>query len=154
MCVHVCAELLTHVGLFVTLWTVACQASLSMEVSRQEYWSRLPFPPPEVLLTLGSKPWLFCLLHWQADSLPLCHLGSPVEVDMHILTYWSIFNVFYISVFFFKLFIYFRLCWVFISVRRLSLVAVSGGFSLLGCPGFSLWCLLLWRHGLWVLGLQ
>ena len=29
-----------------TSWTVACQAPLSMEFSRQEYWSGLPFPPP------------------------------------------------------------------------------------------------------------
>ena len=34
------------VRLFVTLWTVACQAPLSMGFSRQEYWSGLPFPPP------------------------------------------------------------------------------------------------------------
>ena len=32
-----------------TLWTVALQASLSVEYSRQEYWSGLPFPPPENL---------------------------------------------------------------------------------------------------------
>ena len=31
---------------FVTPWTVAHQASLSMEFSRQEYWSSLPFPSP------------------------------------------------------------------------------------------------------------
>ena len=31
---------------FVTPWTIACEASLSMEFSRQEYWSRLPFPSP------------------------------------------------------------------------------------------------------------
>ena len=29
-----------------TLWTVACQALLSMVFSRDEYWSGLPFPPP------------------------------------------------------------------------------------------------------------
>ena len=34
------------VQLFVTLWTVACQASWSMGFSRQEYWSGLPFPSP------------------------------------------------------------------------------------------------------------
>ena len=34
----------SHVQLFATLWTVACQAPLSMEFSRQEYWSRLPCP--------------------------------------------------------------------------------------------------------------
>ena len=31
---------------FVTLWTVACQAPLSMGFPRQEYWSGKPFPPP------------------------------------------------------------------------------------------------------------
>ena len=35
-----------HVQLFVTLWTIACQAPLSMGFSRQEYWSGLPCPPP------------------------------------------------------------------------------------------------------------
>ena len=36
----------SHVRLFVTLWTVACQAPLSMGFSRQEYWSGFPCPPP------------------------------------------------------------------------------------------------------------
>ena len=36
---------LSHVRLFVTLWTVACWAPLSMGFSKQEYWSGLPFPP-------------------------------------------------------------------------------------------------------------
>ena len=39
-------ELLSHVWLFATLGTVACQAPLSMEFSRQEYWSGSPFPSP------------------------------------------------------------------------------------------------------------
>ena len=38
--------LLSHVQLFATPWTVACQVPLSIEVPRQEYWSGLPFPPP------------------------------------------------------------------------------------------------------------
>jgi len=38
--------LLSHVRLFANPWTVACRISLSMEFSRQEYWSRLPFPTP------------------------------------------------------------------------------------------------------------
>ena len=37
------------VQLFLTLWTVAHQASLSMGFSRQEYWSGLPFPSPSHL---------------------------------------------------------------------------------------------------------
>ena len=39
-----------------TSWTVARQAPLSMEFSRQEYWSGLPFPPPGVLLNPGIEP--------------------------------------------------------------------------------------------------
>ena len=36
----------THIQLFVILWTVAFQASLSMGFSRQDYWNGLPFPSP------------------------------------------------------------------------------------------------------------
>ena len=43
-CVHVCVH--TQVQLFATPWTVAHQAPLSMVFSRQEHWSRLPFPTP------------------------------------------------------------------------------------------------------------
>ena len=39
-----------------TPWTVAHQAPLSMGFSRQEYWSGLPFPPPEDLPDPGIKP--------------------------------------------------------------------------------------------------
>ena len=48
--------MLSHVWLFVTSWTVACQASLSMEFSRQEYWSGLSFPSLGVLSNPGIKP--------------------------------------------------------------------------------------------------
>ena len=44
------------VQLFVTPWTVACQASLSLGLPRQEYWSGLPFPSPGDLPDLGIKP--------------------------------------------------------------------------------------------------
>ena len=46
VCVCVCVQLLSHIRLFATLWTVAHQAPLSMGFSRQEYWSGLPFPTP------------------------------------------------------------------------------------------------------------
>ena len=39
----------------VTPWTVACQVPLSVEFSRQEYWSRLPFLPPGDLPNPGIK---------------------------------------------------------------------------------------------------
>ena len=44
-----------HVQFFVTLWTVVCQAPLSMGFSWQEYWSELPFPPPGDLPDPGIK---------------------------------------------------------------------------------------------------
>ena len=46
---------LSHVQLFVTPWTVAYQASQSMEFSRQEYWSRLPFPSPILILSIYNN---------------------------------------------------------------------------------------------------
>ena len=57
MCV--CVQLFSHVQLFVTPWTVACQGPLSMGFSRQEYWSGLPFPPPRNLPDPGIKPLSF-----------------------------------------------------------------------------------------------
>ena len=47
---------LSHVRLFVTPWTVAHQAPLSMGFSRQEYWSGLPFPSPGDLSNPGIEP--------------------------------------------------------------------------------------------------
>ena len=47
---------LSHVRLFVTPWTVAYQAPLSMGFSRQEYWNGLPFPPSGNLPNTGFEP--------------------------------------------------------------------------------------------------
>ena len=38
----------SHLRLYVALWTVACQAPLSMGFSRREYWNGLPFPPGDL----------------------------------------------------------------------------------------------------------
>ena len=66
--VHAC--MLSCVQLFVMLRTVARQAPLLKGFFRQEYWSGL------LLLLLRD---LTCIsLHWQADSLPLSHLGNPL----------------------------------------------------------------------------
>ena len=43
---YVRAELLQLCPILCNLWTVACQAPLSIELFRQEYWSGLPFPSP------------------------------------------------------------------------------------------------------------
>ena len=52
---------------------IAHEVPLSMESSRQEYWSGLPFPPPGNLLDPGIEPRSPAL---QAYSLPLSHWGS------------------------------------------------------------------------------
>ena len=61
------AKSLSRSWLFVTSWTVAYQAPQSMEFSRQEYWSGLPFPSPGDLTDPGIKPGSPTL---QADALP------------------------------------------------------------------------------------
>ena len=50
------AHSLSRIRLFATPWTVACQAPLSMEFSRQEYWSGLPFPSTGDLHNPGIEP--------------------------------------------------------------------------------------------------
>jgi len=70
LCVYVhkhYLHVLSRVQLFVTLWTVGRQASLSMEFSRQKYWSGKLFPFPGYLPNSGMKPRSPVL---QADSLP------------------------------------------------------------------------------------
>ena len=61
---------LSRVRLFATPWTAAHQASLSMGLSRQEYWSGLPFPPPGDLPNPQIEPTSPAALALQADSLP------------------------------------------------------------------------------------
>ena len=65
---------LSRVQLFLTPRTVAHQAPPSMEFSRQEYWSRLPFPSPGDLPDLGIEPGSPTL---QADALPSEPPGKP-----------------------------------------------------------------------------
>ena len=73
VCVH--AKWLQSCPIFGTPWTVACQAPLSMEFSRQESWSGLPFPSPRAF-TKGSNPCLLHLLHCQVGSLPQASPGK------------------------------------------------------------------------------
>ena len=69
-------------------WTVAHQASLSMEFSRQEYWSGLPFPSPEDLPNPGIEPGSPAL---QADSL----VSEPQGRSLG--SFWGDGNVWYLD---------------------------------------------------------
>jgi len=77
----VVVQLLNLVRLFAALWTVAHQAPLSLGLSRQEYWSGLPFPPPGDLPNPGIKPKSLAL---QADSLPSEPPGKPQIPDQRV----------------------------------------------------------------------
>ena len=91
----VCAQLLSHIQLFVTLWTAASQAPPYMGFSKQKYWSVLPFPSPGDLLNPVIKPGSPAL---QADSSPTELQGKPCgfrflkgnESDFHGLDFRSL----------------------------------------------------------------
>ena len=76
LCVYVSHSVVSN---SVTPWTVAHQAPLSMEFSRQEYWSGFPFPFPKDLPDPGIEPRSPAL---QADSLPLQRW--PIHVLKHV----------------------------------------------------------------------
>ena len=66
-----------------TLWTVACQAPLSVGFSRPEYWSGQPFPSPEGHPNPGIEPRSPAL---QADSLPAGSQGKPKNTGVGSLS--------------------------------------------------------------------
>ena len=72
--------LLSCVQPFGTPWTLALQAPLFIQFSRQEYWSGLPFPSPGDLPNPGIEPGSPTL---QADSLPSEPPGKPINYNIH-----------------------------------------------------------------------
>ena len=89
--VHVCMlSCLSCVWFFVTPWTIAGQATLSMEFSRQEYWSGLPSPPPRDLPDLGIE-----LVSLMSPALAdgffiLAPPGKPIRYgSMRIFCLWT-----------------------------------------------------------------
>ena len=71
-----CDFVFSPIQLFATLWTIASWVPLLMGFPRQEYWSRLPFPPPGDLLNPGIEP---VSPPSQADALPLSHQGNLTQ---------------------------------------------------------------------------
>ena len=83
-----------------------------------------------------------------SNALPNVNiLGRKKTIPSHSYFCMNLSN-FFLNKIFIYLFIYLWLCWAFVSVQGLSLVVVSGGYSSLQCPGFSLrWLLLLRSTG-------
>ena len=75
-----------------TPWTVARQAPLSFGFPRQEYWSRLPFPPPRALPNPGIKPIISCMVsRFFTTELP----GKPIRnvheaLEMYQVLCWAL----------------------------------------------------------------
>ena len=92
VCVCVRAHTLSHVRLFVSPSTVAHQVLLSMGFSRQEYWSRLPFPCPGDLSDPGIEPASPVSSALQVNSLPtaahtiLIHKATGAQVYKQVCT--------------------------------------------------------------------
>ena len=67
-----------------TLWSVACQVSLSLQFSRQGYWSGLAFPPPGDQAE-GSNICILCIGRWI-----LCHCATwEAYASYPSLIYWG-----------------------------------------------------------------
>ena len=72
---------LSHVGLFVTSWTVVCQDPLSIGFPGKSAGVGCQFLLQRIFLTQGQNPYL---LHWQAESLPLSHQGGPSYICQYV----------------------------------------------------------------------
>ena len=86
--VHACLlSLFSCARPFVTPWTIAQQAPLSMGFSRQEYWSELPFPfSMESSWSRDRTCVSYVCLHWQAGSSPL---APPGRTFLYAITFKS-----------------------------------------------------------------
>ena len=85
LCILLC-QLLSHVQLFATPWTVAHQAPLSMESSKKEYWSGQPFPSPRDLPNRGIKPRPPALLEDSLLSEPTGKSSPKKEVNNNLIS--------------------------------------------------------------------
>ena len=87
------AQSLSRLWLFATPWTVARQAPLCMGFPRQEYWSRLPFPPPGDLPVPGIEPTYPALtgrfFATEPPGKPHVNLNSNLLIMVFILLFFT-----------------------------------------------------------------
>ena len=109
VCVHLPSSI-RHFATPWTIWTLAHQAPLSMEFSRQKYWSRLPFPTPGNLPDSGIK----------ALSLasPALAAGFFTTVPPGKLNMWLLTPQCFLFLFFSFVFLFFPLLFLFLNSRQ------------------------------------
>ena len=73
------------VQLFVTPWAVVCQVPRPMQFSRQEYWSRLPFPPLSLSLSLSLSLYIYIYTHTYTHTY--IYICMFVYIFLHIHTH-------------------------------------------------------------------
>ena len=78
-----------HVWLFATLWTVSCQAPLSMGFSWQEHWSGLPFPSPGDLPNLGIEPTSLMSSTFNPIFSFQLPFGAPLGASWRMVLLWE-----------------------------------------------------------------
>ena len=84
MCVYlcVCVRVLHHIRLLVASYTVACQAPLSVDFFRQEYWDGMPLPTLGDLPDSGTK-----LVNLASPALAGGFFTTSVTWEAHIYIY-------------------------------------------------------------------
>ena len=88
MCdVHVCVRMhgVSHVWLFVSPWTVACQAPLFMEFSGQEYWREISYPLPDP----GIKPTSHASPALTGRFFTTAPPRNPIHIHTHTYTIYT-----------------------------------------------------------------
>ena len=92
---HACSVTSVMSDFFATLWTGVHQAPLSMEFSRQEYWSGFPCPSPGDLPNPGIEPgspvsqWILISMHanFYMSKIFLCILSEYIKTMIHLSPY-------------------------------------------------------------------
>ena len=87
VCMCVCVCTLSCIQLFGTPWTIAHRLLSPWDSPDKNTGVGCHFLLQGIFPTQGSNSCLLCLLHWQADSLPLSHLGSIQNTENSFLCY-------------------------------------------------------------------
>ena len=117
---HMCRPIHTHIyvcmcvcsvaQLCATPWTLAHQAPLSMEFSRQEYWSGLPFHTSEDLLDPGIKSTLLASPAWTGGLFTTVPPGKPICVHINTHNIYNIYMYIHTCVFILYTHVYIYVC--------------------------------------------